>query len=416
MCRSTDRLNDRDRQVVKQHLAQCPLCAEAVEGFQTVGDEERLRTAVEELNEQLAKETGLPTSSDGAGAYFLRIAAVLVGVIALAGGAWLVLENGGPSPQVADQKAVETEATDKSKPPVAASEALDEEAAFYDMLKEDEAATATHPDQAYGWESDLSAGTGSGGLALKQKSLERYKKDSQEEAKEATAKKETDADQLAFQDVPAAESEERKKGNNKATGEMATGGGIGRPEAEIQTTMLEPELALAEEATEGVDDQMLLEEEAEEAPAMTRSKKEARQPKAGVSANATRKAQTEALEVPAGPTKDSRSSEPDVFTSVERMPQFPGGQEALNAYLQNNLKYPRRAAESEAEGTVYIKFVVDEKGRVKDAEVMRGIQKDLDREALKTVKSMPDWEPGKGHGQAVPVQMTLPVKFELPEE
>lgn len=101
------------------------------------------------------------------------------------------------------------------------------------------------------------------------------------------------------------------------------------------------------------------------------------------------------------------------FVSVEQMPQFPGGQTELMKFVQSNLKYPTIAAENGIEGRVIVRFVVGRDGTVSDIEVQRGLDSSCDKEAIRVVKLMPKWIPGKQNGRAVPVYFTLPVLFKL---
>ena len=111
---------------------------------------------------------------------------------------------------------------------------------------------------------------------------------------------------------------------------------------------------------------------------------------------------------------DSQSdSVQTVFTVVEQMPQFPGGETALMKYLADNLRYPIRAQENGIQGIVHVQFAVDEEGRIPFAKVMKSVDKDLDAEALRVVKSMPQWIPGMQRGRKVKVLMNLPVVFRL---
>ncbi len=98
---------------------------------------------------------------------------------------------------------------------------------------------------------------------------------------------------------------------------------------------------------------------------------------------------------------------------VEIMPEFPGGQDALNEYLKNNLKYPKSALTASISGTVYVSFIVEKDGTISNVKIVRGADKDLNAEALRVVKSMPKWVPGKQRGKAVRVQYTLPIEFVL---
>jgi protein TonB len=106
-------------------------------------------------------------------------------------------------------------------------------------------------------------------------------------------------------------------------------------------------------------------------------------------------------------------SEEQIFTIVEEMPMFPGGEAALLKYLGSNIKYPAIAKDAGIQGTVFVTFVVDEAGSVKDVRVLRSIGGGCDEEAIRVVKSMPRWSPGKQRGKSVKVQYNLPIRFTL---
>jgi protein TonB len=102
-----------------------------------------------------------------------------------------------------------------------------------------------------------------------------------------------------------------------------------------------------------------------------------------------------------------------VFTVVEQMPQFPGGEAALMKFLQSHINYPPMAAENGVQGKVVVRFVVDKTGRVGEVKVVRSVDKDLDREATRVCKSLPKFTPGRQNGHPVSVWYTLPVFFKL---
>ena len=102
-----------------------------------------------------------------------------------------------------------------------------------------------------------------------------------------------------------------------------------------------------------------------------------------------------------------------LFTAVEQMPQFPGGEAELMKYISKNLKYPPVAMENNIQGRVTIQFVVTKTGKIGEVKVARGKDPDLDKEAVRVVKSLPDFIPGKMNGQAVNVWYTLPITFKL---
>ena len=100
-----------------------------------------------------------------------------------------------------------------------------------------------------------------------------------------------------------------------------------------------------------------------------------------------------------------------VFVVVESMPQFPGGESALHAFLSQNLKYPEKAMKEKISGRVILQFTVDKNGDISDIVVVRGVSPELDAEAIRVIKSMPRWIPGKQRGKTVAVKYTLPINF-----
>ena len=103
----------------------------------------------------------------------------------------------------------------------------------------------------------------------------------------------------------------------------------------------------------------------------------------------------------------------EVYDMVEVAPQFPGGTKELMAWLGKNIRYPVAAQEAGKQGRVVLQFVITKEGKVADIKIMRGVSPELDEEAVRVVKAMPAWTPGKQDGQAVNVRYTLPVTFKL---
>ena len=103
----------------------------------------------------------------------------------------------------------------------------------------------------------------------------------------------------------------------------------------------------------------------------------------------------------------------EVFRTVEQMPQFPGGDQALSKFLSSHINYPPMAAENNVQGKVIVQFVVEKDGRVGDVKVFRSVDKDLDREAVRVCKMLPKFTPGRQNGQPVRVWFMLPVQFKL---
>ena len=102
-----------------------------------------------------------------------------------------------------------------------------------------------------------------------------------------------------------------------------------------------------------------------------------------------------------------------VYDVVEVMPQFPGGQIAMMKYIMENIKYPKQIMEEGIQGRVTVIFIVEKDVRVSNVRLLRSVQPSLDKEAIRVVKSMPKWTPGKHNGKPVRVRFNLPVMFKL---
>ena len=108
-----------------------------------------------------------------------------------------------------------------------------------------------------------------------------------------------------------------------------------------------------------------------------------------------------------------KPKEEEIFVAVEQHAEFPGGQTALMKWLSNNVRYPESAQQNDIQGRVVVRFVVEKDGSIGAATIVKGVDKDLDREALRVVKKMPRWQPGKNNGVAVRSYFNLPVVFKL---
>ena len=112
-------------------------------------------------------------------------------------------------------------------------------------------------------------------------------------------------------------------------------------------------------------------------------------------------------------TEPTLPVEDPIFTIVEKMPEFEGGDRARLKYLSDNLKYPSIDKAAGIQGTVYLRFLVNKKGKIKDIEILRGVSETIDKEAIRVVKNMPNWKPGEQRGKPVNVSYNFNIKFEL---
>lgn len=193
-----------------------------------------------------------------------------------------------------------------------------------------------------------------------------------------------------------------------------------QPEEEIQQAVEEPvqEEALPEEILNTIKDTEIAIAEDNEVTEDITSKDEVQESTAAAGAttfdqgtddlNVVREHKEEIIvEEKKEPVKE------EVFTAVEQMPQFPGGDAELLKYISTHIKYPTMAAENNIQGRGVVKFVVKKDGQVGDVVVLRGRDPDLDKEAQRVVKTLPKFIPGKMNGQAVAVWYTLPINFKL---
>lgn len=113
------------------------------------------------------------------------------------------------------------------------------------------------------------------------------------------------------------------------------------------------------------------------------------------------------------PMNAQTESSTKVYYEVDEMPSFPGGLNGLMTFLAQNMVYPVTAQENGVQGRVTVSFVVETDGSITDVEVARSVDPFLDREAMRIVKAMPKWTPGKKDGKPVRVKYTVPVVFRL---
>ena len=106
---------------------------------------------------------------------------------------------------------------------------------------------------------------------------------------------------------------------------------------------------------------------------------------------------------------------PKIYTTADVAPEFPGGQNALDNYINNHVVYPQKALDNDVSAVVHVSFVVDQQGNVTKVKIMDATKagEDLDREALRVVNAMPGWTPGKVNGKSVEVRMELPISFQV---
>lgn len=106
------------------------------------------------------------------------------------------------------------------------------------------------------------------------------------------------------------------------------------------------------------------------------------------------------------------NSKQEAFVKVDKMPEFPGGQVALVKHLSKNIKYPASSKKNNIKGKVVVSFIIDKIGKVTNVKVVKSLNEECDREAVRVISAMPNWIPGEKDGQKVDVLFSLPINFE----
>ena len=110
---------------------------------------------------------------------------------------------------------------------------------------------------------------------------------------------------------------------------------------------------------------------------------------------------------------DTAQTKEPIYSFVEQMPEFPGGDNALNKFLMDNLRYPQQALKDKREARAFFRFVVNEDGSISNIESMRPVGFEFEQEGIRVIKMMPKWKTGKQNGKAIRVFFTLPMNFTL---
>ena len=112
---------------------------------------------------------------------------------------------------------------------------------------------------------------------------------------------------------------------------------------------------------------------------------------------------------------DAKTEKGDVFEKVDVMPEFVNGKDAMIKFIAQNVKYPESERKKGVQGKIYVSFVVNKHGKITDVKIARGVSPAIDREAIRVVKSMPNWKPGENNEKPVKVKFTIPISFKLSE-
>lgn len=123
--------------------------------------------------------------------------------------------------------------------------------------------------------------------------------------------------------------------------------------------------------------------------------------------------ESETITLPPAEEEETVGQEEKIFLIVEDEPTFPGGEAAMYDYISDHIQYPEREKKFGIEGLVTVSFVVNQDGSLSDFKVLQAVNDNLAKEALRVVRNMPDWKPGKQRGRAVRVRVTLPIRFTL---
>jgi len=435
-----ERMDIHLKKQVEIHINECDFCRDALEGISLTKNKESARAAISGLNEKISsygKEE--PTGGKVILMNYWRYAAAVALFFVLGGGVLYIAFNPPFSKNTASDKMDEEKVLAENKNPVQ-EKLMDSATTFteeekpeddnnqmkYDLEKAEIREVPEEDKQSLIIQDMTQSRAADEDNAGKDIIMEE-KEVSAKGAASETMPVQADYFASGINKEPAPETDseivvaESKSKNKSQHDKKSEGKGAKSNKSNEETLAGAYSPAMISEAQQKSE---------EESKAKANADRKAREESARISeekrlkeeAEAKSKAETEVLKVAEDRAEVEQArrevenevqNEPDVFMLVEEMPQYPGGDEAMRKYIKDNIRYPQSARELSISGTVYVSYVVNETGMITKVKVSRGVNKEIDAEALRVVSSLKNYIPGKQAGKAVPVMITVPVRFTL---
>jgi len=410
-------MKPENRLMVDQHISGCAMCRDAIEGIALMPSRDSAREAIDNINRHVThKKEKKPV-------FFLQsrnMAAAAVLLVLFSATAWLLVHNIRLS---GTQENKIAEAPAEPAPQSAYEGLASGQSGYYSQMDADEAeASADHLPGLATPDSTLGVGMASpnkqfdisGGVAVVS---ETKMNELEEEKSEPLGKNEYK--------TPGGEVKTKLSGDLANKQMIAANDGAQRDDDMLDQEPVELDLAMEEAAPEAVSEKAEAEmppiDQAKETLAekptvkwqpMRQSADKKREADTDRPARTTSNTITPTSMFATGAKNDRSETK---VSGITRQAQFPGGEAALWQWISSRLQYPKQAQEQEIEGTVTVSFTINKKGKVTKVTVTDGVQKDLDKEAVRLVKSLPDWSPALENGIPHTVSRQLPIKFSLPK-
>lgn len=430
------KLSARESHSVEKHLLHCELCSDALEGLELINNRERINTINQKVREYIApeKETRLISFN------YKLIISIAASVLLLIGGIFFFnqfsekdemaefkSENSvtfqSPAPPPPQDDSMASDSINSNLPEVAKEESTSETAKFKQDKMEEEAPPAIAEGQGSVSESQSGSKTSivSGEMAADNTGASYYPITQTIENKKGTATAPIKSDNIA----PKSELYQRAKDGNLAEMENADAAGGVADEESIE--LFESTLTISKSATpSGTRDSDdygsdKVAKKSVKANGLFRSESlEKRKAEKDTEDRATEGIAYAPQSIVNGDEKlvstKVAESEPnqlqDELKSIDQMPEFPGGQDSLLKFIHKNFKYPSTYKTESSNKKIDVNFIVDKGGKIKKAKIVKGINSELDKEALRVVNSMPKWKAGLNNGEPVSVNFNLPIILE----
>ncbi len=379
-------LSGEEKHMVEQHLEECPLCSDASEGLNMLGEQQR-KAAVSDITRNIARETGSKGTAQPVlhrrNNVYKYVAAVAALVILIGSVYWYHSGVGENARFIAateeedireeriERKSEQEKQVEKEKPIVPSAPAQQEEINIKEQRHQisSESARKTQP-----------------GVA----------KEAEQEQNVNSVPVQQDEDNKVLGKEKVVPTETEKLNSLRESKNT---------EDDLSKQMNQVQLSSPGEQGTTIAD----EESTDEDAGMAMSALDSETDEVNRQSPSTKSKKANEIEIiEEEPVYDR------VYIIVEEMPEFKGeGKEAFRQYIAEHLQYPQKAQKKGIEGKVYVQFIVTKNGTVDDVKVIRGVHPLLDKEAVRVIKSSPDWEPGKQRGEPVNVKFTLPISFSL---
>ncbi|MCW3072097.1 MAG: hypothetical protein JWO44_1987 [Bacteroidetes bacterium] len=412
------KLSAKEQHLVEKHMIDCELCSDALEGLRLVKN----RGRIAEINKAVRERIAVPEKKTRV-IDFRIVMSVAAGLLLLTGGVFFFRQFAEKKESMAELKEAPNSQTQpeekmEAQPPVTTEEAVPtDEGAKKEKLK------ISDREQSGDYTVVMKDVNGAGAVspvAADELSIAENEKviRPDEDVKNngtfagTTVSGNTAPGYSSTWSSPAPVNTADKKAATKE-----------KEQDDLQQTMKVADVVQADSKDEdaGKQKQQVVVKRDENRAASTESKKteerkNAEDKPATTTANAglAKEIPGNAFQTAADSTETlSNSNMEQVYSVVDEMPKFPGGEAEMLKYIQKNLKYPEIEKETAVGGKIYVQFVVDKKGNIKNPKIFKGLTPEFDEEVLRVVRSMPKWSPGKIKGSPVDVLMNIPVEIYL---